>query len=178
MKREIILLPSLLLASGFESLNTRDIKFLNNYRKHFDKTKYNLEEIFIVTESDYELGGIMNPYNQMTVPTSLYELCKSKIKAFPYATRLDLKELIYESSVNNIFETLIDEIHNEMNDLLESGNEHIRESISEGKFNVQNLEVFKSFQFYQKSIALHLCGFGDLIIDTFNNILTRYLEKK
>ncbi|MDG2448958.1 MAG: hypothetical protein P8M34_04955, partial [Saprospiraceae bacterium] len=68
MKRDIILLPSLLLASGFESLNTQDIKFLNNYRKHFDKTKYDLEEIFIVTESDYELGGIMNPFNQMSIP--------------------------------------------------------------------------------------------------------------
>lgn len=172
------MLPSLLLASGFESLNTQDIKFLNNYRKHFDKTKYDLEEIFIVTESDYELGGIMNPFNQMTISNTLYDLCKAEIKAFPYATRLDLREIIYESSVKRIFNGLLNEIFKEITEILEGGNENIRQCISEKTFSVQNLEFFKTFQFYQKSVALHLCGFGDVVIDTFNQILEKYLEER
>lgn len=177
MKREIILLPSLLLASGFESLNTQDIKFLNNYRKHFDKTKFNLEEIFIVTESDYELGGIMNPYNQMNIPEKVYEICKSSIPAFPYATRIDIKEIIYQQSVDALLENLLSEIKSEITQLFEQGNRYVQEAISERKFSLQILESIKTYSFYQKVVALHLCGYGLLISDSFNNILSKYLEE-
>ncbi|MEE9371784.1 MAG: hypothetical protein V3V00_01900 [Saprospiraceae bacterium] len=178
MKREIILLPSLLLASGFECLGTQDIKLLNNYRKHFDMTKFNLEEIFIVTESDYELGGIMNPFNQMSISSTLYNLCKSSIQSFPYVTRLKIKELIYQPSLEDIFMSLKNELFEELAALQQSSNEPIRESISQGFFNIQNLDLLKTFHFYQKTVALHLCGFGEVINDTFNNILNEYLELK
>ena len=177
MKRDIILLPSLLLASGFESLSTQDIKFLNNYRKHFDKTKYNLEEIFIVTESDYELGGIMNPYNQMNIPSKVYDLCKSSIPAFPYATREDIKEIVYKQSVDNLFQGLLSEIFSEITHLFEKGDKFIKEAISEQKFSLQCLESIKVFPFYQKVVALHLCGFGTVISDSFNKMLSQYLEE-
>ncbi len=178
MKRDIILLPSLLLASGFESLNTQDIKFLNNYRKHFDKTKYDLEEIFIVTESDYELGGIMNPFNQMSIPNEIYDLCKTSISAFPYATRFDLQELIYRQKVELLFEELLYEITTEMKTLLESGNEFLQEAVVENKFTLQILDSVKVHPFYQKVVALHLCGFGNVIFDSFNKILQKYIADK
>ena len=176
MKRDIILLPSLLLASGFESLSTQDIKFLNNYRKHFDKTKFNLEEIFIVTESDYELGGIMNPFNQMSIPGEVYDLCKSSIPAFPYATRLDLKELIYQSKINSLFEGLLMEIYSDLSALYDEGNQWILEATTEKKFSLQGLDGLKTHGVYQKTVALHLCGFGNVIFDSFNKVLSRFLD--
>ena len=177
MEREIILLPSLLLASGFECLNTQDIKFLNNYRKHFDKTRHNLEEIFIVTESDYELGGIMNPFNQMAIDHEIYEQVRKGIQTFPYVTRIDLNKIVYSKQVKEIIKSLTKEIVTDFKSDIEI-NEGIQMAVRNSTFCNQSIELIKSLPIYAKISAFHLCGQGLKLIDAFNHFLTLYLKKK
>jgi len=176
VNRDIILLPSLLLASGFECLDTQDVKFLNNYRKHLDKTKFDLEEIFMVTSSDFELGGIMNPFNLMDGTTSMYEECKNHFSSFPYLSRIDIKTKIYQNHLDQILINLINEIVTEISDLQKVQNPQILESISENGFNIRDIDQLKEQRLYQKTVSLHLCGYGNIILDAFNKVLKEYMK--
>ena len=177
MERDIILLPSLLLASGFEFLQTRDIKFLNNYRKHFDKTKNNIEEIFIIAESDYELGGIMNPFNLMQIEPETYEAVKQGIHTFPYVTRIDLYRIIYSKKSKEISRNIIKEILTDFRSSLDSC-EGLKMAISKNAFCEESSELLKNNVVYQKLVSLHLCGYGLKLIDTFNFFLAIYFKRK
>jgi len=176
VKRDIILLPSLLLASGFECLQTQDIKFLNNYRKHFDKTKHNLEEIFIITESDYELGGIMNPFNKFHPDQIIYDQVRQGIQTFPYVTRIDLNRIVYAKKVKELTKQITKEITSELRKNLET-NTGIQMAIRNREFCSSSIDNLKTLPVYQKVCSLHMCGYGLKLIDGFNHFLELYLKR-
>lgn len=173
MNREIILLPSLLIASGFECLTTTDVKFLNNYRKHLDRSKYNLDEIFMATPDDFELGGILNPFNEMGSIQSLVHRYCGYFTSYPYLTRNDIKSHVYSFDFNSILTRLKDEAVEELNELQLKENHEVLEGIEANKFTVKNLKQLQEERFYHKTLSLHLCGFGDVMLDAFNRILAR-----
>ena len=148
---------------------------MNNYRKHLDKTKFDLEEILTVTNCDFELGGIMNPFNQIGEGHILYENCKNLFPSFPYISRLDIQSYIYKDSFDQIFNNLQKEIISEISILVTTDSPYLIKSIDAQKFTGNELENLKEFQFYQKTVALHLCGLGDTLLDAFNKILSRFI---
>jgi hypothetical protein len=177
VNRDIILLPSLLIASGFECLSTREVKFLNNFRKHLDRSKYDLEEIFMVTTSDFELGGIMNPYNEFgNVSQSMIEY-RSLFSSYPYLSRLQIKTSIYEKELEEIVTNLEKEIISDFERLQKDHHPLILHSMANSSFTVATVKALQNHLFYQKAIALHLCGIGDILLDTFNYILDKYLKR-
>ncbi len=142
-----------------------------------DRSKYSLEELFLVSESDFELGGIMNPFNEMQDTSRPESDFKSLFTSWPYLSRHDIKICIYKPSLEEIFEKLVNEILRHLAILRESNNPHILESLTEGGFTIPRLKHLQDHVFYQKTLALHLCGFGDVVLDAFNRILRKFTSK-
>ena len=140
-----------------------------------DRSKYTLDEIFLVTEKDFELGGIMNPFNTIdgALPKSVH--LHALFPSWPYLTRGDIKAKIYMPPFDEIFLKLENEIIHHLKILKQTGDSIFLECLSKGSFTIPTLKHLEKQVFYQKVIALHLCGFGDVMLETFNRMLTKYL---
>jgi len=131
----------------------------------------------MVTSGDFELGGIMNPYNDIYNVSELLPKCKSLISSFPYISRNQIKTAVYKSPFDQIFYNLKEEITSDLLHLKQSKNLYILESIADNCFSIKTLKSLKNHFLYQKILALHLCGFGEFLQDAFNNILEYFLNK-
>jgi len=142
-----------------------------------DRSKYSLDELFLVSESDFELGGIMNPFNLMQDISRSESEIAHHFSSWPYVSRNDIKMIVYRPSLDEIFENLEGEVLCHLSLLRESQNPYILQSLTEGSFSLTALKPLQEHVFYQKTLALHLCGFGEVVLHAFNIILDKFTSK-
>lgn len=158
---EVVLHPSLLIASGIECIDSRDVRFLNAYRKFFGQHKYDHDRMLVLTEKDFHLGGIMNPNDFFVIPEHAFARYQSCYVRFPCLTMRQIFELIYQTRLKSILLKVLQELRDDLANSEEEGKDlfdfHIR------KRNNTSL--------YPKIVALHLCGFGDKLKDAFRLVV-------
>ena len=88
--------PAILIAAGFECLNSADVRFLNACKKHFNPVKDNFSQVLLISPYDFELGGIFNPDDNMVDPVIAYRQMSERIPDFPYLNKHQIIKYLYD----------------------------------------------------------------------------------
>ena len=165
-----VLHPSLLVASGFESISTRQVRFLHSYRRHFYTYDIDFTETIVISKKDFELGGIMNPFGTFYDIDSTYQQTSQRINNFPYLTRREIQDNIYADHIHNIWRNLQNELFQDLSSFCISS----KRSRDFFQANTQVIHALSEYPIYQKICALHTCGLGGKLMDTFEYIFSKF----
>ena len=164
----LVLHPPLLIAAGFECVTTRDVRFLNAYRKHFTRNASKDNSPLLITADDFKLGGIMNPFDLFLVPSIAYYKCKSQWCSFPYLTYQQIFQFVYEEELTFLYHRLLNEVLADIRDW--AGDKNIDD------LRKKLLRPKESGSIYNKIVALHMSGLGEKLRDAFYYCIDRYRE--
>ena len=170
--RTIVLHPAILIASGFESITSRQVRFLNAHRSHFYSEPLDFYETIVISKSDFDLGGMMNPFGNFFDINHAYRQFGQSITNFPYLTRLEVLKYIYESDLSRIWVELLAEL---FGDLSEYCVVHKR-TRDYFKASTQILHELSNTMLFQKISALHSCGLGGKLLDAFDYVFKKFVE--
>ena len=160
----LVLHPAVLIASGFESLTSKQVRFLNAYRHHFTSRFNKPQETIVLKKKDFQLGGIGNPHASFRDPQETYNLFSTHIPDFPYLTTSDILNAFYLNDLNTIWTGLLNELCCELDHFCLANKWPIEYLLADTKV----IHQLYSYPVYQKITALHLCGLGQKVIDAFD----------
>ena len=166
----IILHPAILIASGFDCLSSKQVRFLNAHRRHFHTKIYDLNQTLSITPEDLTLSGILNPFGHFHDVDTIYRKMSQSIPNFPYLSRREILSYIYKEELNNIWSEMMHELFIDLTEFCIEQKRPKDYFVSDT--NVIH-ELYK-FPIYQKITALHLCGLGGRLLDTFNYVFSRF----
>lgn len=169
MIRSLMLHPALIVARGFESMDTSDMRFLNAYRKHFEEAR-ELHKMKVYRPEDFLLGAILNPEDAFHDVNEAYVAARDRIDSFPYMTMYEVRLHFYYGRIAMIYEALCAELYR---DLDQYATQYYRSS-SYFESSNQVMRHLEKTPIYAKIHALHQCGLGIKLIDTFEVILSGY----
>ena len=167
---QLMLHPAVLIASGYESLSSSEVRFLHAMRQHFCLYQDKLDEAIVVSPNDFNPGGIGNPYHHLDDPSLRYQQCARAIDHFPYISRMDLFEALYRNDLQKIWQNLLHEVIAELDHI-----SRCRKVAIDG-FRPTTEVVHKLYghSVYQKICALHICGLGQKMMDAFSYVFDQY----
>lgn len=168
--KSLLLHPALLIVSGFESISSDDVRFLNAYRSHFDNKTEDDNLTKVYTERDFELGGILNPTADFGSSYEKINQALSLFPTYPYLTRANIWQTLYAPTLVDIFYKLLGEV---FQNLTTYSVYHKRPS----SFFQSNTSVIRSLESspcYGQIAALHMCGLGDKLGNAFDWVFSRY----
>jgi len=171
MVESLILHPALLVAKGFESLNTSDMRFLQAYRNHFEEAK-ELHRTRVYRPDDFLLGGILNPESEYFDINEAYIEARDRIDSFPYMTMYEIRMHFYYGRIAQIFDCLCKELYQEM-DLYAQKNQIPLAAFLDTSSAIRLLE---RTILYPKILALHQCGLGSKKAYAFQTIIEGFLN--
>ena len=165
-----VLHPALLIASGFESLSSKQVRFLNSYRRHFYSNTIEFSKTNVISKKDFELGGIMNPFDQFFDIDSVYRQSSQLINNFPYLTYREIQTQIYFQPIRQIWRELLTEVFLDLSSFC------IATKRSRDFFQAATpvLHEISSFPVYNKICALHSCGLGGKLSDAFAFLFEKF----
>ncbi len=163
----MVLHPALLIASGIECIDSRDVRFLNAYRRFSDYKIPSGKQFIVLSEKDFQLGGIMNPNDLFIIPHHAFAQYKSSYIHFPCLTKNQIFQLVYVERLREIFENIVSEISMEIIKWKDFEN-------IDSLFRI--MKDGRAGTLYSKIVALHLCGFGEKLKDAFYLLLQYSLE--
>ena len=158
----LILHPALLMASGVETLTSRDMRILNSYRLHFYENHFDHPNTIVLSESDFMLGGILNPMGSLREPHQLINQYRPLFRGFPYVQLQSVKSKVYLPLISEILNRIHVEIKKDIQSVA------IRRRIPINTLNMTNL---KNLPPYNKIAAVHMCGFGSKLREAFDYYL-------
>lgn len=164
----LILHPALLLASGVESLTSRDIRFLNAYRRHFEVNQVKLDKIVSISERDFFVGGILNPINEFFSPENAYCAMLKAQKCRPYMSYHEIYRFYYADYLSGVFSNITKEI---LRDIA-----NFYQEVPGSTYNLKNerIRMLNQTIVYPKIVALHLCGLGAKLSEAFEFMFDKY----
>lgn len=160
--------PAILIASGVECIDSRDVRFLNAYRRFFAREKYTPNISILIRETDFQLGGIMNPNDLFIIPSQAYSKYQSRYSSFPCLTMKQIRQLVYQKRLQQIATKIWDEVNQDIRSLKIEGADQLYRWLS---------RPTSAGEIYPKIVALHLCGLGEKLRDAFGLVLDYYLSK-
>lgn len=166
----IILHPAILIAAGFDSLSSKQVRFLNAHRRHFHTKLFDLNKTMSIKPEDLSLGGILNPFGHFHDVDSMYRKMSQGIPNFPYLTRREILKYIYQEELNEIWSGMIYELFIDMTEFCVTQ----KKSRDYFQSNTTVINQLYTFPIYQKITALHLCGLGNKLMETFEYIFDRF----
>ncbi len=170
MVESLILHPALLVAKGFESLNTRDMRFLHVYRRYFEEAKEK-HKTRVYSPEDFQLGGILNPESQFLDVHATFMEASDRIDSFPYLTLYEVRTHFYYGRISQIFDALMSEVFRGLDD---SG---VLDYYGDILLRVDK-RIIKSLErtrVYNQIMALHRCGLERKLSGAFQYVLSRYV---
>lgn len=174
MVGNLFLHPAILIASGFECLNSSDVRFLNASRKHFNPHKDNFAQIQLITPMDFELGGIFNPTDRMLEPIIAYKQAQERIPDFPYMTKTQIVKYIYQERLEITFQKVVQELLFTIKKTLGYNDSNISRLFDTGSTNTKAIRLLKKTDIYAQINALHKCGVGNRLTDAFAFVFHKY----
>ncbi len=166
----LMLHPALLIVSGFESITSEDVRFLNAYRRHFDKTNLDKDKTEVYGESELELGGILNPCCNMMDPKLNAHIIAQTFATYPYLTIRDIWYQLYAPRIEDIFSKLLGEIFTN----LTAYSVDYKRPASFFQANTSVIRMIETSPCYTQIAALHMCGLGDKLGGAFAWTFERY----
>lgn len=164
--------PALLIASGIDSLTSREVCFLNNFRRYFRISKMDMTEVLTITPIDFQVGGLLNPRNEMIPPEEHFHYCCSLMTCSPYMSREEIYHNFYKSGLDQILSGIKEEIIRDMMNVFDG-----RASF-QGLNLSQRIALLYKTDIHPKIVALHLCGIGSKLGDAFRYLLEAYDEAR
>ena len=158
----LILHPALLIASGVETLTSQDSRVLNAYRLHFFENRFHHSDTIMLRESDFMLGGILNPTGVLREPQTLINHYRPLFSGFPYVRLNAIKSTVYHPLISDIVQRVLREIKLDIKTLA-----HQRKL----PVNTLNMTNMKNLSPYNKIAALHMCGLGLKLREAFDYFL-------
>ena len=158
--------PALLVAKGFESLNTSYMRFLQAYRNHFEEAT-DLHRTRVYCPDDFLLGRILNPENNYFDINEAYIEARERIDSFPYMTLYEIRMHFYYGRIASIFQALCAELNRDLELFAQQYHKPLSAflDISIAMRELQATEI------YHKIMALHLCGLGNNKTKAFQFII-------
>ncbi len=172
MNPMVSLHPALLMASGYECIDTRDAKLMNAYRAYFESTQPTLSETRVVRPDDFAPGGICNPFGLFANENTAYMQQMGRVKNFPYLTYSELRAAFYHEPLTQILNKVLNELYDEVEAFLLKNK--LPYSFLQPTTDV--ITRINQTQLYQKIVALHLCGMGEKLRDTFDLIFRQFKQ--
>ena len=166
----IVLHPAVLVASGFECLTTKQMRFLAAYRKHFTQGLSNAHTLISIEPDDLELGGILNPHGSLESPALILSVATSLFKRFPLVTQQEIFEAYYQKELSTIWQELLVELCIDIEQYCSDTKTPIQEIIVDTKL----ISSLSKKDIYHKVQALHRAGLGDRLLDTFRYVFSIY----
>lgn len=166
----IILHPAVLIAAGFETITSRQVRFLNAHRLHFHSKLHDLDQTFVASISDFELGGIMNPYGILFDAKEAYAEYGAHLINFPYLTRRQILRTLYLVDLDKIWSEMMMELFTDLSDFC-IAHKRSRAYLTPSTTVIHELY---NYPIYQKISALHLCGLGSRLIDSFAYVFEHF----
>jgi hypothetical protein len=174
MVENLFLHPAILIASGFDCLTSSDVRFLNACKKHFDPIKDNFAQVILITPMDFELGGILNPEDQMIEPVSAYRKASERIPDFPYLNKYQILKYIYEERLEMTFQKIIQEVLASIKKTLGFNDFNIARLFDTPNTSSKAIKLIQKTDVYTKVNALHQCGVGNRLTDAFAWVFYKY----
>ena len=159
----IALHPAVLIASGFECITSKQVKFLNAHRRHFHHKVYDLDKTLSVTQEDFSLGGILNPFGAFLDTKEAQIKASEKVPNFPYLTRRNILKAFYQEELSVIWSELLIELFEDLSEFC-TANKRPRGYFVATTHVIHDLY---NYPIYHKISSLHLCGLGEKLIDAF-----------
>ncbi|MFT4566278.1 MAG: hypothetical protein ACI9FN_001233 [Saprospiraceae bacterium] len=171
MVESLILHPALLVAKGFESLDTSDMRFLQAYRNHFEEAK-EMHRTRVYRPQDFLLGGILNPGSEYFDINEAYAEACDRIDSFPYMTLYEIRMHFYYGRIASIFDGLCLELHRE----LEMYAQQYQKSLVSFTDTPTAIRQLERTSIYSKIRALHQCGLGNKKSKAFQFIIEGFIS--
>lgn len=171
MIEALILHPALLVAKGFESLNTADMRFLHAYRKHFEGA-IELHRTCVYRPEDFLLGGILNPQSDYFDIREAYAEASHRIDSFPYMTMYEIRMHFYYGRILKIFDAMLFELYQGLSIY---ANQYHR-PISFFQTNAGSMRYLEGSPMYHQVVALHQCGLGRKLVNAFEYVFDGYVR--
>ena len=171
MIESLMLHPAILVAKGFETLNTSDMRFLQAYRNHFEEAK-ELHRTCIYRPQDFLLGGILNPESEYFDINEAFIEARDRIDSFPYMTMYEIRMHFYYGRIASIFEALCSELYKE----LEFFAQQYHMPLSSFLDTSRAIRKFERNSIYSKILALHQCGLGNKKSRAFEYIIDGFIS--
>lgn len=174
MVEKLFLHPAILIASGFECLDSADVRFLNACKRHFNPLKDNFAQIRLITPLDFEFGGIFNPTNQMIEPLDGYKQAQERIPDFPYLNQYQILKYLYQERLEVTFQKITQELLQTIKVSLGCNDLNIARLFDNPNTSSRAIKIIQSTDAYKKVHALHKCGLGNRLSDAFSWVFHKY----
>ena len=174
MVEKLFLHPAILIASGFECLDSSDVRFLNACKRHFNPIKDNFAQIRLITPMDFEFGGIFNPTNQMIEPINGYKQAQERIPDFPYLNQYQILKYLYQERLEVTFQKITQELLYSIKSSLGCNDLNIARLFDNPSTSSRAIKVIQKTDVYKKVHALHKCGLGNRLADAFVWVFHKY----
>lgn len=167
-----ILHPAILIAAGFESISSKQIRFLNALRAHFDAHTIHHTDTLVVSKKDFELGGVMNPFGNFYNTDIIYKEIGQSISNFPYLSKKEIYLNTYKSEVDVIWKALQIELFLDLSQFC------IDQKRPRDYFQstLQVIHELSPYPIYQKITALHSCGLKSKLTESFEYIFRKFIS--
>ena len=168
----IVLHPAILIASGFESISSQQVRFLHAYRLHFHEHAQDLTETLVLTKRDFDLGGILNPFGKFFDSEDAYIKFGKTISNFPYLTRREIIGYVYKYELTKIWAELLSELYGDLSQYCVT-HKRTRDYFQATTKVIHDLSQYPIFN---KISALHSCGLGGKLADAFEFIFSHFKD--
>lgn len=175
MVEKLFLHPAILIASGFECLDSADVRFLNASKRHFNPRKDNFAQIRLITPIDFEFGGIFNPTNAMIDPIKGYRQAQERIPDFPYLNQYQILRHLYLERLEITFQKVTQEILETIKKTLGCNDLNIARLFDNPDTSTRAIKIMHNTDIYRQIHALHKCGVGNRLTDAFSWVFHKYL---
>jgi len=161
--------PALLIVSGYESITSDDVRFLNAYRRHFDKRNLDKDKTELYGESDLALGGILNAHGAY-IDHHRGNQIAALFATYPYLTIRDIWYQLYAPVLSDVFQRLLNETFRH----LSAYSVAHKRPVSFFQPQTSVIRLLESSPCYSMIAALHMCGLGDKLGHAFGWVFERY----
>jgi len=158
--------PAVLIAAGYDCLTSKQIRFLNTLRGHYPDKSHHNNEMVTVSVNDCDLGGILNPQTELKEAKQLYAEASSQLENFPYTHKSEIFSVFYYDKMTVIWSDLIHEICVD----LDNYSRHHKLPVRYFRPTHQVIHDLSHTQIYQKISALHSCGLGNKLSESFEYV--------
>ena len=162
----LVLHPAVLIASGFEVITSRQVRFLNAHKDHYHSRRVDLKETISILPKDFQLGGLLNPSGYLLDIHQAYRECAMEIDNFPYLTRKAILKHFYLEKLQGIWSELLIELFSDLSAHCVT----YKRPVSYFNATKRVIHELYASPIYHKITALHLCGLGDKLSDAFDYI--------
>jgi|GEM_PF-3148071 len=162
----ILLHPAVLISCGYDCISSKQVRFLNAHRQHFQNKGHLMAETLSITAKDFELGGILNPRGLLDGIEARYYNAAKIVPNFPYLNRREVLQHFYHKELTIIWSEMMIELIHDLSSFC------INTKRSQTYFTTSTRVIHDLYPhpIYQKIAALHLCGLGSKLLDAFEYV--------